>query len=200
MDNQIIDKASKLFLTQGYKTVTMDIIANELGISKKTIYQHYSSKPELIEKSCLYVNQKFLDQVVMTVSNEIGAIQQLIAAHRDIDTTFMMDKNTVVCELLKYYPDIAEKQKNFQEKEFVRILENNIIAGIEQGVYRPDLDVKFMSRFYIATFMTIEDQTFFPIALFSQATKQGLHLEHYIRSIATASGLELFLKLIDNQY
>ncbi|MEC4112788.1 TetR/AcrR family transcriptional regulator [Myroides pelagicus] len=195
MDKKILEKATELFLKQGFKTVTMDDIANDLAISKKTIYQHYSSKPELIEKSLASINANFLKLLETTLSLNQEAIPELLNAHKKINDLLLVDSTGCFYQLSKYYPKLAHKQKVFHEKKYVKLIEANIIKGITEGVYRADIDIDFISRFHIASLIAVEDLDYFPESEYAYSELHALHLEYFIRSIATEEGRALFLKL-----
>ncbi|MTG96899.1 MULTISPECIES: TetR/AcrR family transcriptional regulator [Myroides] len=195
MEQQILEKATQMFLTQGFKTVTMDDIATELGISKKTIYQHYSSKPELIEKSLTNINHKFLQQLESTLKLDQEAIPEIVAAHKDINDIFLVDSSGCFYQLTKYYPKLAQKQKVFHEKKYVKLIEKNLEKGIKEGVYRSDIDIDFVARFHIASLVAIEDLDYFPESEYTHSEVHALHLEYHIKSIATEKGLKIFNKL-----
>lgn len=199
METQILEKATQMFLLQGFKTVTMDDIASELSISKKTIYQHFSSKPELIEKALANINAKFLQQLELTVKEDREAIPELLAAFDDINDIFLVDSSGCFYQLSKYYPKLAQKQKVFHEKKYVKILEKNLEKGIREGVYRSDIDVDFIARFHIASLTAIEDLDYFPESDYTHIEIHSLHLEYHIRSIATDKGLKMYKDLIQNK-
>lgn len=199
MESEILLKATEMFLSQGYKTVTMDDIASELSISKKTIYQHYSSKPELIEKSLAYLNQKFLEQLEQTLAKNHNAIEEIVFSHQNIEKIFAIDSSTSLHQLRKYYPKVSQKQKTFHRKKYLRIMENNLHKGIKEGVYRSDIDLEYVARFHLASFVAVDDAEYFPPAEFDHQDIHNLHLEHHIRSIATEKGLQQFKKTLKDQ-
>ncbi|MCC9042602.1 TetR/AcrR family transcriptional regulator [Myroides sp. M-43] len=199
MDTQILEKATQMFLTQGFKTVTMDDIASELSISKKTIYQHFTSKPELIEKALANINAKFLQQIEQTLKLDQEAIPEIVAAHNDINDVFLVDFPGCFYQLTKYYPKLAQKQKVFHEKKYVKLIEKNLDKGIREGVYRSDIDVDYIARFHIASIVAVEDLDYFPESDYSHADVHALHLEYHIRSIATEKGLKIYKDLIQNK-
>lgn len=199
MESEILLKATEMFLAQGYKTVTMDDIASELSISKKTIYQYYSSKPELIEKSLAYLNQKFIEQLEITIAKNHGAIEEIVMSHEDIDKIFAIDTSASLYQLNKYYPKVCEKQKAFHRKKYLHIIQRNLEKGIKEGVYRNNIDIEYVSRFHLASVCAIDDIEYFPIEEFDQKEIHSQHLEYHIRSIATEKGIQLFEKLIKDK-
>jgi len=195
METIILEKAAHLFLSQGFKSITMDDIATELSISKKTIYQHYASKPELIEKSLVYINEKFLKSLEVVIAQNRPAIAEIIAAHNNMNEVFAIETSVCLYQLNKYYPKIAQKQKIFHKKKYVGIIERNLEKGIKEGVYRPNLDVEFTARLHIASVVLLDDQDYFEPEEYTHMQLHTLHLEHQIRSITTEKGLKQYLEL-----
>lgn len=195
METTILEKAAHLFLSQGFKSITMDDIATELSISKKTIYQHYSSKPELIEKSLVYINEKFLKSLEGVIAQNRPAIAEIFAAHNNMNEVFAIESSVCLYQLNKYYPKIAQKQKIFQKKKFVGIIERNLEKGIKEGVYRSNLDVEFIARLHIASVVLMDDQDYFEPEEYTHVQLHALHLEHHMRSITTEKGLKQYLEL-----
>lgn len=192
MENEIISKATRLFLEHGYKTVTMDDIATELNISKKTIYVYFSSKPQLIEKSLQFINTQYLEQVVIANSKKSGAIPEILYAVSNIKDTFEMVSSVSNYQLQKYYPKIALKQKNVYKKKFLKMIIDNLNRGIKEQVYRPDTDIEYIARFHLASYLTRDDQDYFPPSEFSHEYLRNKHIEYYMRSVCNEKGLEQY--------
>ncbi|MCS4237467.1 TetR/AcrR family transcriptional regulator [Myroides odoratus] len=195
METLILEKATHLFLSQGFKSITMDDIAAELSISKKTIYQHYASKPELIEKCLVYINDKFLKSLELVIAQNRPAVAEIIAAHNNMNEVFAVETSVCLYQLNKYYPKIAQKQKVIHKKKYVGIIERNLEKGIKEGVYRASLDVEFTARLHIASVVSIDDQDYFEPEEYTHMQLHALHLEHHIRSISTEKGLKQYLEL-----
>lgn len=188
MEQTILNKASKLFLAQGFKNVTMDDIATELGISKKTIYQYYASKLELVEKTMLFINTKILNELSCQMTNNLDAITEMIDAHRKIDEILTINNSASLHQLRKYYPKIAHKVRTQHATEYLKIIEGNLNKGISQGLFRDDINIEFSSRFFFASNIALEDTDYFPEKDFDLISIHKLHLEYYLRSIATCNG------------
>ncbi|MDR0228130.1 MAG: TetR/AcrR family transcriptional regulator [Flavobacteriaceae bacterium] len=199
METQILEKATEMFMSQGFKTVTMDDIANDLSISKKTIYQHFASKPELIEKSLASINSVLLKKFEESVSKNQDALTEMFSAYEDLNKVFAIDCSASFYQLTKYYPKIAQKQKAFHQKKYVKIIEKNLKKGIKEGVYRSDLDIEFVARYYVASYTTIEDLDFFPKNKYTHIEVHSLHSEYHFRSITTEKGLKKYYELIDQR-
>ena len=114
MEKQILEKATEMFMSQGFKTVTMDDIANDLSISKKTIYQHYASKPELIEKSLASINSILLKKFEESVSKNQDALSEMFSAYEDLNKVFGQEPVQNCSETKSFSP--KEIRENNREK------------------------------------------------------------------------------------
>lgn len=185
-----------MFLLLGVKSVTMDEIAAGLGISKKTIYAHFSTKSKLIEATAFFVFDQITSGIREIREKKKDAIEELFAI-KDFATAHLKnEKSSPQYQLQKYYPKISSTLKKKQQKLLEDITLDNLEKGIKTGVYRSDLPLAFTSRIYFAGILAIKDLDFFPESEFQQDLTE-LHLEYHLRAIVTEKGkekLEILLK------
>ena len=185
-----------MFLNLGVKSVTMDEIAAELGISKKTIYAHFPTKGKLIEATAIYVFEEIssgVDQIRKENNDpleELYNIKEFAAAH------LKDEKSSPQYQLQKYYPKIAETLKVRQKKMLEEITTENLQKGIAQNFYRKDLNIEFISRIYFIGIIGIKDLDVFPDSGFSTYELTNMHLEYHLRAIVTPTGLKKLEELI----
>ena len=180
-----------MFLTLGFKSVTMDDIANELGISKKTIYQHFANKTELVEASTLNLFETIsegIDHIRQTGKNsveEVFAIRSFMMQHLHNETA------SPFYQLQKFFPAIFSCLRAKQFEKMSACMMDNLTRGIELGVYRKDIDINFISRIYFTGLTGIKDGDIFPAKEFevNKVTKQ--YLEYHLRAIVTEKGLAI---------
>lgn len=199
MDNKILEKASEMFMTLGFKSVTMDDIANELGISKKTIYQHYSNKIELVRSSAMYLFENISKGIDEIYKAKMDPIEELFEVKNFITDYFKTGNPSTIFQFQKYYPKIhdALKRKHLDKMEVCII--DNLKRGIEAGLYRPEIDVELAGRFYFSGTNSTKDQDLFPIEKFNPEKVQREFLEYHIRGIGTKKGLEKLEEILKNQ-
>lgn len=178
-----------MFLTLGVKSVTMDEIAAGLGISKKTIYAHFSTKSKLIEATAFYVFDKITKGIDEIRAEKNDPIEELFAI-KDFAATHLKDeKSSPQYQLQKYYPKISSTIKEKQRKILEEITLENLQKGIDRGIYRSDLPIDFISRIYFVGILSIKDLDLFPENEFPQNLTE-LHLEYHLRAIVTNKGKE----------
>ena len=142
----IIDGADKLFCQYGFKSVTMDDIAKHLGISKKTIYQNFKDKNELIN---ILIHDRIVNQDLQmnkcTVESE-NAVQDVFFTMQDMDY-FLNTMNPVLFyDLQKYHQEAWLNFMAFKEKEIGKKIMENLERGIKEGLYREDLNVEIITK------------------------------------------------------
>jgi hypothetical protein len=196
MKNKIIQKASELFLKIGFKSVTMDEIANEMAISKKTIYTHFKNKTALVAE-CAYCVMKGISSGI----DEICAlnqdpIEELFEIKKFIMRKLDDDQSSPQYQLQRYYPEISKKLHKIQFEKMMECTKGNIERGIAQGLYRSNLNPDFIGRLYFTGITGIKDHAVFPIEKFSFKYITEEYLEYHLRGIVTEKGLSTLKKII----
>jgi len=147
---EFIAKVCDLFKTYGIKSVTMDDVARELGISKKTLYQHFKDKLELVEIVLQREFEQKAEEYNRAMENKPNAIEEVFGYFRVQMELLVNQKPNFIYDLKKYYPLIYQKftkQKNNRMKDKVL---NNLIRGKKEGLYRKDLNEEIITKMHIA--------------------------------------------------
>lgn len=198
MREQILDKATDMFLNHGFKSVTMDEIANELGISKKTIYTHYENKTKLIEESTdhlFHVISSGIDHICALEKNPIEELYEI----KKFAMSHLKDENSSPqYQLQKYYPKIYGSIKQKQFAMMQNCVVANIRKGIALGIYRQNLNIEFVSRIYFSGVISIKDHSLFPLDLFPIRGLEDHFLEYHLRGIVTPEGRKILNKTINS--
>lgn len=190
MKNKILQTASQLFLNLGFKSVTMDDIAQKMAISKKTIYECYQNKTALIKATTHFVFDQ-ISQKIETICCEecdTNPIQTLFHIN-DFILKELHVNNAPEYQLHKYYPEIAA---SLTEKKFKLITEGiteNLENGIEKGFYRNDIDIDITARLYYSTMNAIKTSDVFPFENYNLSDVMYAFLLYHIRAIATDKGV-----------
>ncbi|MBK5208620.1 MAG: TetR/AcrR family transcriptional regulator [Flavobacteriaceae bacterium] len=191
MKEIILKKAGEIFSKYGFKSVTMDDIANGLGISKKTIYKFYKNKVELIDEAVCY----FHDEMHKTITNicAVGynAIQENFEIKRMFKEMFKNSDDSPMYQLEKYYPKTYE---NIIENEFLLFKEcitNNLEKGIQEGLYRKDINKELATKFYFSLMLSVHDSKLYTYNKNTMNKLELCALEYHTRAIATAKGLQI---------
>lgn len=195
MKDKIIKKATDMFLKLGFKSVTMDDIACEMCISKKTIYKYFSNKEKLIEEGTTIVHQNINSLMASVVAKNYNAIEENFEMRKMFKEMFQSVDQSPAYQLKKSYPEIYEKMMATKFEDCNLMFSQNIIKGIEHGLYRSDVDVEAATKFYYTLIFSINETT----QLEKDAYKlEGKALEYHTRAIATPKGiLELEKQLLN---
>lgn len=190
----IINTSWALFFQYGIKSVTMDDIASKMGISKKTLYQFFSNKNELINQVCEWEinNSKFSfksDQII-----KLNALDQYFEFFKFVNEILPQKCDSLNYDLKKYYPEIWRKFKNAKIKEFHMEILYNLQKGIDEGLYRPELNIGFISKNLVSFYLNLsitEYQVFSSDEVFNKDMHRELTLYH-LHGICTNKGIEYF--------
>jgi AcrR family transcriptional regulator len=196
MKEKIIKKAGDLFLQYGFKSVTMDDIANEMAISKKTIYIHFKNKTKLVETITKDVFLKISEGIDCICSLEKDPIEEIYEIKRLIMKHLKDEKTSPQYQLQKYYPKIYSSLKTMQFDVMCDCVTENLNRGIKQGLYRPTINIPFVTRIYFSGVISVKDKDLFPEELFSANELLNYYLEYHLRGIVTEKGLTKLNQII----
>lgn len=173
-DKEFIEKAAQIFLENGAKTVTMDDLAREFGVSKKTLYLKYKNKDELLEDVLLYSTTKIL-KVIKDLDEKIeNPIIRMFSRDEYMDKVSDSNNSIMLKQLIKYYPDLFQKHMLVFSEKFADIVISNIEKGRKLGYYREDFDAKLYAKMYFQLIMSYDSSPFIDT---SSLTKKEYHME-----------------------
>ena len=202
MKKDITQKALTYFLRYGFKTFTMDDLANSLGISKKTFYEQFASKNELVEATLDYALEISCYQAENFVLGDGSVIENVFRNQKEVQSLFDLSSTKPIWELKKYFPKTYERMEIEFTKSDERFIDKLLEKGWEEGLFRKDINVSFFKVFYssvqrLRTFSDTFDEKEFPF----WDTIYTL-MEYFFRIIVNEKGLqelEKTLKKIKSQ-
>ena len=198
MKEKIRNTASQLFLERGFKSITMDDIANEIGMSKKTIYSEYENKTSLIE-DCVMAKFCVLNEGIdLIIAMEKNAIEELYEIKRFVMSHLNNEKSSPQYQLMKYYHKIHKSLKLMQFEKMHKCVLLNVERGLAQGLFRDNVNPEFVARIYFSGMNTIKDQNIFPLDLFPISELMDSFLEYHIRGIVTPKGKTILNNVINS--
>ena len=189
MEQKIIEKATEMYLTLGFKSVTMDDIASGMGISKKTIYQHFENKNDLVEAVTMHLFETIscgIDEILTLKKNPI---EELFLIKDFVLKNLKNESTSPIYQLQKYYPQIHKTLMSLQFDKMGDCVVDNLKKGMEQGLFRDDINVELIARFYFAGMTSIKDAELFNPTQFSSKDVQETYLEYHLRGICTLKGI-----------
>ncbi|MDV7137425.1 TetR/AcrR family transcriptional regulator [Maribacter sp. TH_r10] len=198
MREKILYKATDLFLNLGFKSVTMDDLAHELGISKKTIYTHFPNKTKLVEECTKQLFCTISEEIDNVCALEKNPIEELYEIKKIVLLHLKDEKASPQYQLQKYYPKIFEdlKNKHFEVMQVCTV--QNIKKGIQMGIYRKNLNIDFLSRIYFSGITSLKNHLLFPVTMFTMSSLMDEFLEYHLRGIVTTKGQEILNTIINS--
>ncbi len=187
----IIQESDKLFCQYGFKSVTMDDIAKHLGMSKKTIYQHFKDKDELVN---ILIKEKLSMQECVMRDGQLStenAVHEIFFAIKNIQQLLTNMNAKLFYDLQKYHPTAWLYFKNFKEKCLQQTILNNLTRGINEGYYRSNLKIDILTQLRLNQVDLIfnkHDQ--YTMNTYSLAQVMTEITDHFLHGVCNTKGLE----------
>lgn len=192
--NRILTGSLELFFKAGIKSVTMDDIAKYLAISKKTIYQFFTDKNELVIALVNRKIQEDQEQMEEIMSQPLNVIEQLLKMEQCAEEILSRANPILMHDMQKYHPAAWDVFQQFKSGVMIGMLENLMNKGKEQGYIRPDINVKVLARMRVNQVEMGFNANIFPLAEFSPWTVQFQLMDHFNYGICTLEGYKLLEK------
>jgi AcrR family transcriptional regulator len=191
MQTKILFKARDLMLQSGLRQVTMDDLAHQLGISKKTIYQYYKDKDDLV-KAVVNLELKEHELTCKDCKSKAeNAIHEMFLVMENMKAmTQTMNPNSMM-ELEKHFSNAFDMIKNHKDEFLFSLIKQNLMKGIEEGCYRKDLDIDIISKFRLETVFIPFNLHLFPLSKFNSLEVHTQLMEHFVYGLMTIKGHEL---------
>ena len=185
---QILLQARSIFMRYGIKSVTMDDVCREMGISKKTLYQFVCDKSDLVKRTIELEIKKDQEQIEFILSKKLNAIDELFEISLLISEKLKFIHPSVIFDMQKYYPEAYAIMSNYRSDYIVKTIVSNSNRGREQGLFHTDFNVIIIAKFYSLKMEMMVDPTY----ISENNSLQDVffeHLKYHIRGIANQTGL-----------
>lgn len=194
VQERIKQKADELFRKFGIRSVTMDEIAGQLGISKKTIYQYYADKDELVD-AVTADEIRFSQESCEKSSRESeNAIDEIFQVMEFVEIMFRNMNPSMLNDLEKYHPRSFKKFLEHKNKYLYDMIRKNIERGIREELYRPEIPVELMTRYRLETMMLAFNSQLLQSVKMDMAELHQEIIEHFLYGLSTLKGYKLILK------
>ena len=201
IEKEILTRSVSLFNRYGLRPVTMDDIAKDLSISKKTLYKYFANKEELVRKG---VNESFTSissrMLALLDYKDGNAIDMLFQMDAQICVSIEEHDPSIQFQLERYYPEVSASLEKRKREIIFRLITENIKRGKEEGIYREELNAEIVSfLYYSRARLMLQEESFFEQSKWSITEIMREILIYHIRGIASADGIEyLDYKLKNN--
>lgn len=197
---KIIEQAGELFLRYGIRSISMDEVASNLGMSKKTIYQYIENKDELIQQIILNHVQQDLDTFAGIREQSENSIEELMRFGKYLMESLRKISPAVMYDLQKYHQDSWCQMEELHKKFIYSLIRENIERGQAQKLYREEIDVDIAARLYVGASMLVMDEDSFPIKDYRKDRVMVEIIHQFIHGWASDEGLEIWkLHIIDQK-
>ncbi|MFN3938989.1 MAG: TetR/AcrR family transcriptional regulator [Chitinophagales bacterium] len=187
---KILERCERLFMRYGAKSITMDDVSRELGISKKTLYQYVAGKEDLVYKVTQFHFKHHDEMVNRICNNSTNAIDEMLQITQWVSHHLQEVNPSLMFDLNKYYPDSWQLFLDHRNTQVYNCLINNIQKGRAQELYRTNFNEEIVCRIYISRLDMVIDPTVFPFEKFRLRDVMQQYVEYHIRGIATTKGIK----------
>lgn len=194
LKERILTEADELFCKFGVKRITMDDIAKQLGMSKKTIYQHFKDKNELVYvliQNMLDMQMKAMDANTAKAGN---AVEEVFLVVTHLQQMLSKMNPMIFYDLQKYHPETWNLFKNFRYSYMKECLLKNMSWGVEEGYFRKELNFEIIAVLRIEQVDMIFNQIVFPPGKYMITDVMTEITEHYLYGLCTLKGHKLINK------
>lgn len=147
--NEIIVQALGVFQRYGIKSVSMDDLARHMGMSKKTLYQHFSDKTQLVEDALNLLLESDYCSMKSIEQQNLNAIDEMFALYRHASTTVRNHNPVLEFDLQRYFPQIYKKLRDRTRTQMHEIMLNNLTKGKTEGLYRNNLNENIIAKLFV---------------------------------------------------
>jgi AcrR family transcriptional regulator len=192
--DKILKGAEELFFRYGIKSVTMDDIAKHLAISKKTIYQFFEDKNEMVETLMSQSLKKDECEFKQIQAESENVIVEVFNMMKHMGVMFSKVNPNIFYDLQKYHPNAWKQFKVFKHECMAKMVEDSIERGIKEGLVRSDLNAKVLARLRIEEVEMGLNSEIFPPDKFKMLDVQLAMIDHFLHGICTIKGHKLINK------
>lgn len=193
----ILQNVGKLYLKFGIRGVTMDDVAREFGISKKTLYQYFNDKEDMVNQVIDY----YLDNPIFDLrkTNSGNSIDRFFSIRAHVVQILKHFNNNLECDLKKQYPHLHKKVHDFKRQRIFNDTITSIEKGIEDGLFRPDLEPEFIAKLQVGRMLlTLNPES----EIFNEAELASIELfdkvmDYHMHAICTKKGIEYYRKQLN---
>jgi len=191
---RILIKAEELFMQYGIRSVSMDDIANNLGMSKKTLYQYFADKDELVDAVVDGHIKEIQEDCMSCRLDATDAIHEIFITMERIMEEFSNMNPMLLYDLEKFHFKAYQRFREHKDKFLLQIIRNNIEWGIKDELYRDDINVDVLSKYRIESMMIPFNVAVFPPGKYNLAEISGIIIQNFTYGLATIKGHKLIQK------
>lgn len=191
---RIMVKAEELFMQYGIRSISMDDIANHLGMSKKTLYQYYADKDELVTAVVENHINGIQGECMVSKTDAKDAIHEIFLTMERIMVEFSNMNPMLLYDMEKFHFKAYRLFRDHKDKFLAQVIRENLEWGIKDEVYRPDINIDILIKFRLESMMLPFNVGLFPPGKYNLGILCEVIMEHFVYGLATIKGHKLIQK------
>ncbi|GAB3987684.1 TetR/AcrR family transcriptional regulator [Spirosoma daeguense] len=195
MKQRILAEAERLFWKYGVRSVTMEDIAKQLGISKKTIYQHFNDKEQILYQVIQDKTDRNLSEMDCMAMEGANPVEEMLCVLQMMQRQADQVSPNLVVDVKRYYPQAFALFKQYKEDQMMGSILENIQKGIKQDIYRSDINPAILARLRVEQIELAFNNEIFPTDQYTMQQIQYELIHHFVRGMLTEKGFTIY-----NQY
>ena len=185
---RIMETALRMFRMYGIKSVTMFDIARESGVSKKTVYEHFKDKEDLVHEGMSFLLNGHMEQFKDFRQHSANAIEELIKELEYMELLGKTVNPVMLYEVQKYHPEIWKTIEAFKKDCVLGSIAENLQRGVKEGLYRKDLKMEIVARMRQLQVEAVFDPVQYPAAQYDMHEVMTQLMQHFILGVTTLKG------------
>ncbi|HYG02201.1 MAG TPA: TetR/AcrR family transcriptional regulator [Chryseosolibacter sp.] len=194
---KILKGAEELFMKYGVRSISMDDIARHLAVSKKTLYQHFADREDIVTLTCQSHLEKSIVEFTAIKKHAKNAIEELASISGCLKKNFEGMNPSLLFDLEKYHPKAWATWLNHKNKFIRESVVSNLKQGITEGYFRPEINPDVIGTMRLELMQLAFDESVFPKEKFRLADVQLALFDHFVYGLVTEKGRKLYQKYKD---
>ncbi|SFD32497.1 transcriptional regulator, TetR family [Chitinophaga sp. CF118] len=188
---RILETALRMFRMYGIKSVTMFDISRDCGVSKKTVYEHFRDKEDLVHEGMSFLLNGHMEQFKDFRQHSANAIEELTKELGYIELVGKTVNPVMLYEIQKYHPEIWKAVETFKRDYVLGFISENLQRGMNEGLYRSDLKIGIMARMRQLQMEAVFDPAQYPVTAYDMHEVMTQLIQHFILGITTLKGRKI---------
>jgi len=188
---RIIEQARELFIRLGIRSISMDDIAGQIGMSKKTLYQHFEDKDELVELVVAFETNRMQHDCHACANTAENAVEEIFKTMEMVTQHFRNMNPMVLFDMHKFHGKAFAKFMEHKNIFLLDFISTNLKRGISEGYFRQDIKIDILAKFRLECMMLAFNMEAFPPAKYNVAEVTITMIENFLYGLATESGFKL---------
>lgn len=194
VQQKILSVSAEMFRQYGFKTITMDDIARRAGISKKTLYQHYVNKQEVVQAAINWYQRTVSDNCHDALNQSENAIEAMVKLTNVLSQMFKQVNPLAMLELQRFFPEAHEGFRKLLFDRDMIAIRDNILRGIDEGYYREEVNAELLAIYRMESCMIMMQPNLMMNERYNTQIVSQEIFEHFIYGLMTAKGEKLYKK------